>query len=149
MIDTRKYQEILAGCLQIHAVRMAEASSSHFEPGGPQARAQASKAEELFKWSRAEMSSAHTTRDFATESVSKAEVASAILFAESEAEKLGALMTKELEKILGPLEEAVEKHKNSIEGPLPAELETMLHNSTQNKVALFYLRLAMDLLSPP
>lgn len=95
------------------------------------------------------MSSAHTTRDFATESVSKAEVASAILFAESEAEKLGALMTKELEKILGPLEEAVEKHKNSIEGPLPAELETMLHNSTQNKVALFYLRLAMDLLSPP
>lgn len=147
MIDLNTYKEILAGCLQLHAERLFQLSRSHFEPDGPQARAQIAKAKELINWSHTEISEANVIRDFAMQKISIEEITLATNFAEEELDRLDFLMIRKLEEIMGPLGKATIEHNERCDIIVSDDLDSILQRKVQTNIALLHLKVSLNFFS--
>lgn len=89
MIDAETYIEVLVGCLTLLAQDSEEASTSHFEPDGPQAKAQGWRGREFLNWIQRERASHPVTRDFSQSKIKMAEITSAIEYVELKVGRTG------------------------------------------------------------
>ncbi len=135
------YREILAGSLRLEGERLLEMSRSHPEPNGPQARAQAAKAETLLSWSQAEKTAAESNRDFDAEKLSREEVAWAIRFAEEETERLMSLFIELHEQVHGPIGDlATALEQDAGEFEATPDMDNTIKRWSEYKEALLEMR---------